>query len=181
MNCTRLANLGKKHIYVNIMTHKNYQISTTDTGRWCCIDLTDGITCTWEDGKFVESQKFSFNGDSNPLNVASLLREMGDWLMANHREKLTKGEIIDVEAETFQSVEANIRDEVGSMIQKMRIAKGYTQSDLGKMCGLSKNHICRIEAGRYNVTIDTLGRILWALDAGIDFYFEEEDDDDDTF
>ncbi len=38
-------------------------------------------------------------------------------------------------------------NELGSIIKRARISKGYTMRELGSMCGLSRNAICKIESG----------------------------------
>lgn len=48
-------------------------------------------------------------------------------------------------------------------IRKAREAKGLTVRQLGALTGLSKNHIWRLEAGRFNYTIDTLTTVCRVL------------------
>lgn len=59
------------------------------------------------------------------------------------------------------------RERIGKRIRELREAKGLTQRDIEERTGLAHNHITRIEAGRYNVSIDTLAKIAAALDAEI--------------
>lgn len=59
------------------------------------------------------------------------------------------------------------RERIGKRIKEMREAKGLTQRELEERTGLAHNHIARIEAGRYNVSIDTLSKIATALDAEV--------------
>lgn len=46
---------------------------------------------------------------------------------------------------------------------------GMTQEDLAARCGLLRNNLSRIEAGRYNVGFDTLQAIAEALGMTVDF------------
>lgn len=59
------------------------------------------------------------------------------------------------------------RQKLGKRIKEIREAKGLSQRELGSMCDIAYNHISRIEAGKYNVSIDTLAKISAALDAEI--------------
>lgn len=46
---------------------------------------------------------------------------------------------------------------------------GMTQTEMGERTGLSQAHIARIEQGKYNIQIDTLGLIAGAFGMTIDF------------
>lgn len=56
---------------------------------------------------------------------------------------------------------------MGERIATLRKEKGMTQQDLADVTGLLRNHISRIEQGRYSVGFDTLQSIADALDADI--------------
>lgn len=45
---------------------------------------------------------------------------------------------------------------------------GMTQEDLAARCGLSQSHITRIEAGKYDVKLSTIGAIAEALGKTVD-------------
>jgi len=55
------------------------------------------------------------------------------------------------------------RKAVGSAIARARNAAGLSVRDLADRCGLDAGHLCRIENGRMNVTIDTVAKICEAL------------------
>ena len=63
-------------------------------GWWICEDNLYGISCEFENGRFNETQKFliqggdSFETKEEALITSTLLREMGDWLCQNHKEKV---------------------------------------------------------------------------------------------
>lgn len=59
------------------------------------------------------------------------------------------------------------RQRMGERIATLRKEKGMTQQDLADVTGLLRNHISRIEQGRYSVGFDTLQSIADALDADI--------------
>lgn len=57
---------------------------------WVCTDQVNGIVCVFEANNFNESQKFTLLEDSTASanELASLAREMGDWLRENHYDKI---------------------------------------------------------------------------------------------
>ena len=55
------------------------------------------------------------------------------------------------------------RKAVGLAIAQARNAAGLSVRDLADRCGLDAGHLCRIENGRMNVTIDTVAKICEAL------------------
>ena len=59
------------------------------------------------------------------------------------------------------------RQRIGQRIADLRKAKGMTQQDLADVTGNQRNHISRIESGKYSVGFDTLQTIAEALDADI--------------
>lgn len=60
------------------------------------------------------------------------------------------------------------RQRIGQRIADLRKAKGMTQQDLADMTGNQRNHISRIESGKYSVGFDTLQAIAEALGGTID-------------
>ncbi|GAB4007134.1 hypothetical protein GCM10028808_10430 [Spirosoma migulaei] len=52
---------------------------------------------------------------------------------------------------------------IGSKILEARKAKGLTQTELGELLGVSKVTINGYEAGKQNLTLETLERITKAL------------------
>ena len=59
------------------------------------------------------------------------------------------------------------RQRIGQRIADLRKQRGITQQTLADLTGMQRNHISRIEAGRYSVGFDTLQTIAEALDADI--------------
>ena len=60
-------------------------------------------------------------------------------------------------------------DRIGLRIAEIRKEHGLTQTELANMTGLGQGHIARIEQGKYNIQIDTLGLIAEAFGMTIDF------------
>lgn len=61
------------------------------------------------------------------------------------------------------------RQRIGQKIKEMRTEANVTLTELSEKTGLDKAHIWRIEAGKYNVGIDTLAVIAKALGREVDF------------
>lgn len=60
------------------------------------------------------------------------------------------------------------RERIGQRIADLRKEKGMTQQGLADIVGMQRNHISRIEAGKYSVGFDTLQAIAEALGGTID-------------
>lgn len=65
------------------------------------------------------------------------------------------------------------RERLGSELQTLRVQKGLTVRELGDACGLAFTTISKIENGKYNVSVDILGRVADAL--GYRLTFEERE------
>lgn len=58
---------------------------------------------------------------------------------------------------------AEIRASLGAQVRAARESAGLSMRDLAEISGQNHNNISRIEAGRYNFTIDSLTAIARAL------------------
>jgi transcriptional regulator with XRE-family HTH domain len=56
------------------------------------------------------------------------------------------------------------RQRIGQRIADLRKGQGLTQNDLASMTGMQRNHISRIESGKYSVGFDTLQLIADQFD-----------------
>lgn len=65
----------------------------------------------------------------------------------------------------------SIRDRIGQRIATLRKEKGWSQDELSQRAGLQFSHVCRIEEGRYAVTIEVLQAIAEALGMTVDFTY----------
>lgn len=63
-------------------------------------------------------------------------------------------------------------DLIGQAIKQTRKERNLTQEELGKLIGVQKSQISRIESNASNVTIDTLMRVFNALQAKVKFQVE---------
>jgi HTH-type transcriptional regulator / antitoxin HipB len=61
---------------------------------------------------------------------------------------------------------------IGKAIKQTRQERNLTQEELGKLIGVQKAQISRLESNASNVTIDTLMRVFTALKAKVKFQVE---------
>jgi len=66
---------------------------------------------------------------------------------------------------------------LGEMIKHARKERKLTQSELGKLIGVQKSQISRIERNTKNVTLETILRVFRALKAKVNFNVELLDGD----
>ena len=65
---------------------------------------------------------------------------------------------------------------LGEMIKKVRKERHLTQEELGKLVGVNKSQISKLERNTKNVTIATILRIFRALKTNIKFTVERYED-----
>jgi HTH-type transcriptional regulator/antitoxin HipB len=63
-------------------------------------------------------------------------------------------------------------DLIGNAIKQTRIERHLTQEELGKLIGVQKAQISRLESNASNATIDTLMRVFSALKAKVKLQVE---------
>jgi HTH-type transcriptional regulator / antitoxin HipB len=63
-------------------------------------------------------------------------------------------------------------DLIGKAIKETRQERQLTQEDLGKLIGVQKAQISRLESNASNVTMDTLMKVFGALKAKVKFQVE---------
>ncbi len=66
-------------------------------------------------------------------------------------------------------------DVLGELIRQTRKERHLTQEELGKLIGVQKSQISRIERNTKNVTLATILRVFNALKANINFNVELQD------
>ena len=67
------------------------QESKTKQGWWVCTDTDHGVVVKWQAHKFNDTQRVTLledNTSMKALAIARLMREMGDWLAENHKDKV---------------------------------------------------------------------------------------------
>lgn len=64
------------------------------------------------------------------------------------------------------------RMRIGGQVAAIRKEKGLSIRELAEACGVTAQNITKIEHGKYNVSIDILGKICEALGCRIDIVEE---------
>lgn len=62
-----------------------------NANSWVCTDQINKIVCVFQQGQFNETQIFTMLDEfdaSNYMTLARITREMADYLLENHYEKL---------------------------------------------------------------------------------------------
>lgn len=59
----------------------------THYGHSTVVDLENCIAVAWENGRFNETSRVEYTGDSkNVMEIARLSRELADYVLQNHPE-----------------------------------------------------------------------------------------------
>jgi HTH-type transcriptional regulator / antitoxin HipB len=61
---------------------------------------------------------------------------------------------------------------LGDLIRKVRLERNLTQEELGKLIGVQRAQISKLENNMTNVTLDTILRVFSALKAKVSFNVE---------
>lgn len=137
------------------MTITDYTLTRTADSHWLCVDASHGIQVTWEDHQYTETQQVTCSAELGPRILQRHLRQMKEWLMYYHIDTIT--------TPTVDDLEQCARRRIGAELKQAREEQGLSMAEVAERADLGKSHIARVEAGRYNVTIDTLAVISHAL------------------
>lgn len=63
---------------------------STQPNKWVLTDTENGVVITFENGKFNDTQKVTMLEDTNKTaeELAKILKEMGEWAVKHHADKL---------------------------------------------------------------------------------------------
>lgn len=64
--------------------------------------------------------------------------------------------------------ETSSRERIGLLIKSVRQRKGLTQEQLAELSGITRSTISKIEAGKFNASIDLLEKLIKPLGAELD-------------
>lgn len=138
------------------------QKSDEDPMLWALVDTYEQIVCQFKEGDFNGSQRITTLNDDCDYDFAKLpgiVRAMADWLRENHYEIMFSSP---------QLIAREARKSIGRQVKEARSKAGMTVRKLANKCAIGSGHISRIEAGRYNVSTDTLAIIAKALNTTIE-------------
>lgn len=126
-----------------------------ENGLWHVSDAASGVTITFENQRFNDTQKITLQNDTfssaaEATMLATHLREIADWLRKEHYDIAMPSLVLQ-------------RERIGASIRNLRIQRGLTQTQLAKMAGITQPNLVRIEGGKFSVGIDLLNKIANAL------------------
>ena len=122
-------------------------------------DRKTNMVFIFMEGVFPDSVEYKPLEDMTPLDCATAVRELGDWLRLYHAD------ILEERGEASRYIN---RKRIGQLIADARRKQGLTLRELAEKSGVSYQNITKIENGKYNVSIDILGKLCRALDLKID-------------
>ena len=109
---------------------------------------------------------------TNKLGKEMATKEMKTYSLAEMKDKYI-GKIGTTERDDY---EYELRmDVLGKMIKSARKERNLTQEQLGKLIGVQKAQISKLERSANSATIDTILKVFRALKAEINFNVKLED------
>lgn len=100
-------------------------------------------------------------------------KKLKTFSLAEMKDKYI-GEVGTTERDNYEY--ALRMDVVGKMIKTARIERHLTQEELGKLIGVRKAQISKLESSANSATIDTVMKVFKALKAEINFNVKLEGD-----
>ena len=133
---------------------------SSEDGWWVATDKTNGIVVRFQEGLFNQTAKVTMLDDDVPsaIDSATALRELSEWLAVYH-----EGLAVDEDGQRLHN-----RIRIGRLIAERRRELGISVRQLAEKSGVSYQNITKIENGRYNVSVDILGKLCDALGMKID-------------
>lgn len=135
------------------------QRSKEDEGWWVATNRPGNIVAKFQEGLFNETVKITALEDASPLEHASAIRELSEWLAYFHADLVTGD---DEDVKVFN------RLRIGRQIRLARIGKNLTVRQLAELSGVPFQNITKIENGKYNVSIDILCKLCHTLGIRLD-------------
>lgn len=147
-----------------------FVLDQVEGDKWKLTDEANGISVTWEVGRFNDTQQFDTSGfdlqrwGMESANIiATIIRRMADWLADNYRELVE---------------ELNDRQLFGQRMARLRRSKLYSIRELAERSGCAPNTIVNIEQGKFSPRVEIVEQILSVLGAHLEIVIDEDDDDD---
>jgi transcriptional regulator with XRE-family HTH domain len=69
----------------------------------------------------------------------------------------------------------NIKEKVGNRIRELRLKKSLSQEALANIAEIDRTYMTSVENGRRNISIETLEKILIALEISFEGFFKHPD------
>lgn len=135
----------------------NFDIKKNQGGEVVISDLASSVRIS-----FVEGDASTLRTESDGSASATEVLGIAGALV---EEAYKTGLLVEGSDDTLRKRVA--REAVGRQIKEARTSAGLTLRQLAEKTGIAFNHIGRIEAGRYNVTVDTLAILSGVLGKAI--------------
>lgn len=120
--------------------------------------------------RFLETR---FIEEANKINNHMATENLKTYSLSEMKDKYV-GKVGTKKRDDF---EYELRmDLLGKMIKTARIERHLTQEELGKLIGVQKAQISKLESSANSATIDTVIKVFKALKAEINFNVKLEDD-----
>ncbi len=111
--------------------------------------------------------------NTNEKTKAMATKKLKTYSLAEMKDKYI-GKVGTTERDDY---EYELRmDVLGKMIKTARLERNLTQEELGKLIGVQKAQISKLESSANSATIDTVIKVFKALKAEINFNVKLEDD-----
>jgi DNA-binding XRE family transcriptional regulator len=123
-------------------------------GWWVAADKKTNMVFIFMEGVFPDSVEYKPLEDMTPLDAATAVRELGDWLRLYHPD------VLEERSDASRYIN---RKRIGKLIADTRRRQGLSIRELAVRSGVSYQNITKIENGRYNVSIDILDKLCKAL------------------
>ncbi len=114
----------------------------------------------WANLKYFELKKKQNENEDKELEMFTLDQIKDEFI----------GEI-GTEKRTLYEQELKI-EILGDLIKKVRLERKMTQQELGKLIGVQRAQISKLENNTTNVTLETILRVISAVKAMVNFNFE---------
>ena len=143
--------------------------------KQCICELNADADTRWENNRHLELQGWRDKGSSIELDLAigkfeaalySITATAEGWeINFSSTDNEESENILEDVMSVIYPCLVPARRTIGQQLRALRQERGYSTRQLAELTGLTHSHIVRIEAGKYNVGIDTLEKLILALGA----------------
>ena len=137
------------------------------TGWYVVADTANLFIVRFQEHRYNETAQIKQIKDF-PLDaqkVATLLREVGEWLAEHHRDKLFPVSLKDEQTGEMFDVTASTREELGQYLHDLRVAKGWSVRRFAEASGLSPATVVNMEGGKFTARMDIVNKYIEVLGA----------------
>ena len=145
-----------------------YKLQASDEAGWYVVTDTENLFIVrFQEHRYNETAQIKQIQDF-PLDaqkVATLLREVGEWLAEHHRDKIFPVKLKDELTGNVFDVTASTREELGQYLQQMRTSKGWSVRRFAEASELSPATVVNLESGKFTARMDVINKYIEVLGA----------------